>query len=592
MKKIHMLKNTILAVVFLNLSFVSYAQTEPQCGTVVSPEAQAYFEQLLPQIQQFEEEFAELALERSSTAVSSVPIKAHIIRTDAGSGGLALNQFNAAMAIMNDFYANAFLEFFLCEGINYIDDSNLYDFETDEEAAMIATHNVDNVINIYFANTVTSSSSGSGLCGYAYFPGGQEVILMNNSCATNGSTLSHEMGHFFALSHTHGNSNSTLTEELVDGSNCETTGDFICDTPADPQLSFSNVTASCVYTGNAIDANNQFFDPDPLNIMSYSRKDCRTLFSPQQYARIYAVYQASRSALACPSFNVAISADFIRECSNTLDVDFTDNSVGATSWQWDVDGDDIIDYTIQNPSHTYTENGLYDVRLTISDGTNSLTRVYENYIEVGVNDINTTQLTLDLITDDYPNEIAWNLKDSNGTVLYQSPVYVDGVDDFQNFSEDFTINTNECYIFEITDSFGDGICCNQGIGSYTLTTLEGDTVVAGGSYGSGEISYMSNAVLSVEDYFTNQSITVFPNPTNSTLTIKVTNTNILPDSFSVYNMLGQLVMNTSVSQTSDLTIDVSHLNDGMYFIQLNKDNNSTTIPVSYTHLTLPTSDLV
>ncbi|MBR9845654.1 MAG: T9SS type A sorting domain-containing protein [Algicola sp.] len=577
MKKIHMLKNTILAVVFLNLFFVSYAQSEPQCGTVVSPEAQAYFEQLLPQIQQFEDEFAELALQRSSTAVSSVPIKAHIIRTDAGSGGLALNQFNAAMAIMNDFYANAFLEFFLCEGINYIDDSNLYDFETDEEAAMIATHNVDNVINIYFANTVTSSSSGSGLCGYAYFPGGQEVILMNNSCATNGSTLSHEMGHFFALSHTHGNSNSTLTEELVDGSNCETTGDFICDTPADPQLSFSNVTASCVYTGNAIDANNQFFDPDPLNIMSYSRKDCRTLFSPQQYARIYAVYQTSRSALACPSFNVAISADFIRECSNTLDVDFTDSSVGATSWQWDVDGDDIIDYTIQNPSHTYTENGLYDVRLTISDGNNSLTRVYENYIEVGVNDINTTQLTLDLITDDFPNEIEWNLKDSNGIVLYQSPVYVDGVDDFQNFSEDFTINTNECYVFEITDSFGDGICCNQGIGSYTLTTLEGDTVVTGGNYGSGEISYMSNAVLSVEDYFTSQSITAFPNPADASLTIKLSNSNTLPDSLSIYNMLGQLVMNTSVSQTSDLTIDVSHLNDGMYFIQLNKDNNSTTI---------------
>ena len=572
-----MLKNKILAVVFLNLFFVSNAQSEPQCGTVVSPEAQAYFEQLLPQIQQFEDEFAELALQRSSTAVSSVPIKAHIIRTDAGSGGLALNQFNAAMAIMNDFYANAFLEFFLCEGINYIDDTNLYDFETEEEAAMTATHNVDNVINIYFANTVTSSSSGSGLCGYAYFPGGEEVILMANSCATNGSTLSHEMGHFFALSHTHGNSNSTLTEELVDGSNCETTGDFICDTPADPQLSFSNVTASCVYTGNAIDANNQFFDPDPLNIMSYSRKDCRTLFSPQQYARIYAVYQASRSALACPSFNVAISADFTRDCSNTLDVDFIDNSIGATSWQWDVDGDDIIDYTTQNPSHIYTGNGFYDVTLTISDGTNTLTRVYENYIEVGVNDINTTQLTLDLITDDFPNEIEWNLKDSNGTVLYQSPVYVDGVDDFQSFSEDFTIVTNECYVFEITDSFGDGICCNQGVGSYTLTTLEGDTVVTGGNYGSGEISYMSNAVLSVEDYFTSQSITAFPNPTNASLTIKLSNSNTLPDSYSVYNMLGQMVMNASVSKISDLTIDVSQFNDGMYFIQLKKDSNSITI---------------
>ena len=156
MKKVYLLKNTIITVVFLNLFLLSNAQDEPQCGTVISPEAQAYFEQLLPQIQQFEEEFNGLALGRSSTAISSVPIKAHIIRTDTGTGGLQLNQFNAAIALMNSFYANAYLEFFLCEGINYIDDSNLYDFETDEQDAMIAAHSVNNVINIYFANTVLS----------------------------------------------------------------------------------------------------------------------------------------------------------------------------------------------------------------------------------------------------------------------------------------------------------------------------------------------------------------------------------------------------------------------------------------------------
>ena len=577
MKKVYLLKNTIITVVFLNLFLLSNAQDEPQCGTVISPEAQAYFEQLLPQIQQFEEEFNGLALGRSSTAISSVPIKAHIIRTDSGTGGLQLNQFNAALALMNSFYANAYLEFFLCEGINYIDDSNLYDFETDEQDAMIAAHSVNNVINIYFANTVTSSSSGSGLCGYAYFPGGPEVILMDNSCAINGSTLSHEMGHFFALSHTHGNSNGTLTSELVDGSNCDTTGDFICDTPADPQLGYGNVSTSCVYTGNASDVNGQFFNPDPLNIMSYSRKPCRTQFSQQQYGRIYATYQASRGVMACPSFNVDIASDFTIECSNTLDVDFTDNSVGATSWQWDVDGDDIIDYTIPNPSHTYTSGGLYDVTLTISDGSNSLTKVYPDYIEVGVNDINTAQLTLNLVTDDYPAETSWNLKNSSGTVLYASPTYVEGVDDFQSFTENFTISTNECYTFEINDSFGDGICCNEGTGSYSLTTLEGSTVVTGGNYNLGEITYMSNAVLGVEDYFADNSISVYPNPANTTLNIKLSNTNNLPDSFSVYTMLGQVVKTERISQTSDLAIDVSVFSDGMYFIELKKDGSTSTI---------------
>lgn len=581
MKKKYLLRNTVAVILFLFPVLLSYAQIEPQCGTVVSPENQFYFEQLLPQIQQFEGQFSELALQRASTALSSVPIKAHIIRTDAGTGGLSESDLNDAIAFVNGFYANAFLEFFLCDGINYIDDSNLFDFETDEEADMTNANNVSNVINIYFANTVTSSSSGSGLCGYAYFPGGPEVILMANSCTTNGSTLSHEIGHFFALSHTHGNANgatdSALTDELSDGSNCSSAGDFICDTPADPQLGGSNVSTSCLYTGSALDANGQAFNPSTFNIMSYSRRVCRTQFSPQQYARIFAVYQIARSAMACPSFNVDIASSFTLECSNILEVDFIDNSVGATSWEWDVNGDDIIDYSIQNPTHTYTNPGVYDVTLSISNGVNSITKVYQNYIEVGVNEINTTQLILNLVTDDFPNEIAWNLRDSNGTILFSSPIYIDGTDDFQSFTEIFPIATNECYSFEITDGFGDGICCDQGFGSYTLLTLEGDTVTTGGDYGLGETTYISNAVLGVNDYFENNALSVYPNPTNTSLNVKLSNTDELPESFSIYNMLGQQITTELVFRTSDLVIDVSSYSAGMYFIKLKKNDNTKTI---------------
>jgi hypothetical protein len=57
----------------------------------------------------------------------------------------------------------------------------------------------------------------------------------------NTSVLSHEMGHCLGLYHTH---HGTVTEEgdsfqcpeLVNGSNSSTCGDYIADTPADPNI--------------------------------------------------------------------------------------------------------------------------------------------------------------------------------------------------------------------------------------------------------------------------------------------------------------------------------------------------------------------
>ena len=401
---------------------------------------------------------------------------------------------------------------------------------------------------------------------------------MNNSCARNGSTLSHEMGHFFALSHTHGNSNGTLTTELVDGTNCNNSGDFICDTPADPQLGGSNVSNSCLYTGTDIDANGQPFNPDPLNIMSYSRKACRVQFSPQQYARIYAIYQASRSALECPTFNVDIASNYERFCGNNLEVNFTDNSTGATSWEWDVDGDDFVDYTTQNITHTYSNQSNYDVALRISNGNQTITKVFQDYVDDGGEIINTSEVTLTLNMDDWPEETSWRFLDSENNILYTSPIYIEGIDDFTTITETFNVDVNNCYTFQIIDTFGDGICCFSGNGSFSLTTMEGVVIASGGDYQFGTKVFMENNVaLSEADFFLDNSVLVFPNPTEATLNIKLSNTNNLPDSFSVYNMLGQIVKTKSILQTSDLAIDVSSLSNGMYIVELKKDSNTKTI---------------
>lgn len=44
---------------------------------------------------------------------------------------------------------------------------------------------------------------------------------------------------------------------------------------------------------------------------------------------------------------------------------------------------------------------------------------------------------------------------------------------------------NDCYTFTINDAYGDGICCNYGNGSYSITDPDGN-IKSGGSFGASE----------------------------------------------------------------------------------------------------------
>lgn len=53
------------------------------------------------------------------------------------------------------------------------------------------------------------------------------------------------------------------------------------------------------------------------------------------------------------------------------DQTFTSDPGGVLAWQWDLDGDSIIDSTVQNPSFVYTACGDYNVTLTTVDATHA-----------------------------------------------------------------------------------------------------------------------------------------------------------------------------------------------------------------------------
>lgn len=65
-----------------------------------------------------------------------------------------------------------------------------------------------------------------------------------------------------------------------------------------------------------------------------------------------------------------------------LDVQFTDKSTGnISSWEWDLNGDGVIDSVVQDPLYTYEGSGNYTVSLTVKGPNGNDTEVKKDYIE-------------------------------------------------------------------------------------------------------------------------------------------------------------------------------------------------------------------
>jgi len=324
-----------------------------------------------------------------------IPVVAHIVRRDNGTGGLPLSQLDQAMIDLNVGYANTGMVFYLVD-ILYIDDTDHYEnINSDADIdALISESPVADVINVYFTEVL--QKAGNGLCGRGSFTTSTpQGIAMANDCSGtswNPSTFPHEVGHFFDLFHTHETANG---DELVDGSNCGSAGDLLCDTPADPRLITDsedagyNCNSSCVYFGTETDANDDSYNPDTSQMMSYAPKTCRTVFSPLSEARAVNTLLVERPNLlshGCPP-EADAGGNVTAECeSPTTTAVLLDGSGSSDpdndplTFLWEASGITWDDDTLEQPTGNFPM-GTTEVTLTVSDGFYTVTDVIEVTVE-------------------------------------------------------------------------------------------------------------------------------------------------------------------------------------------------------------------
>ena len=159
-------------------------------------------------------------------------------------------------------------------------------------------------INVFVSNNVVGPNCGSSVFGGFDSRRGARIYIELGCGDRPEIQLAKHMGTLFGLLDT----NNDGSNELVDRSNCSTTGDNLCSTPADPygyirdemtglwemtpDPTLVPYNVGCEFVWETLDDNGEFFTPSTTNIMS--QYPCKCEFTLEQFQIMSEAYLASR----------------------------------------------------------------------------------------------------------------------------------------------------------------------------------------------------------------------------------------------------------------------------------------------------------
>ncbi len=455
---------------------------------------------------------------------------------------------------------------------------------------------------------------GGGILGYAQFPGGPAatdgVVLQYNtvgSRATPGSaspynlgrTATHEIGHWLNLRHIWGDAN--CGSDLVSDTPTHTTSNFGC--PSYPK------TNTCTGGGTEM----------TMNYMDYTDDACMYMFSAGQKARSQALFATGGARVgiltsvgcSAPSggttCNVPSGLSSSSITSNAATVSWA-GATGATSYSLQYKTAAALTWnTVAVSSTSYALSGLvasttynFQVASVCSGGTSAYSSAASfttSAVSTTCSDTwesNNTTATAKTIT------VATNIQATIGTSTDKDYFKFSNTTAAKNIKVTLT-NLPGDYDLKLYKGTSTLLGTSQNAGTTSESLIYNTTSAAATYYAyvygynsafsatscytlRAEISSstfvrMSGETESDESMIIEGALSIYPNPTNGTLNIRLQPEADLNQTVSVYNSLGQLVDSYELSFTKNqpaVEIRMNDLTDGIYFVRVFDGNTVQT----------------
>jgi len=249
------------------------------------------------------------------------------------------------------------------------------------------------------------------------------------------------------------------------------------------------------------------------------------------------------------------AADNTEVCEGEI-VNFFDQSTGGvTEWLWTFEGGSPATSTFQNPMVAYFNAGTYDVTLEVTDGSETMTLIIEDYITV-ITDPEQAA------TPEGENEVCTNF----GEPTQYTTAGAAGADTYTwelSPTDAGTISGNGTSITVDWTMNWEGTA---------VLKVRGENDCGEGAF-SADFEILCSVCTGIDETVLNKAINIYPNPTNGNLNIKLAEKLGKVD-ISVVNVLNETMINLSedIRFEKTMSLDLSDLSSGLYFVRIKSAN--------------------
>jgi len=301
----------LVHIVFFLLTVVGSSYSQSFCGT---PQGKEFMKPLIANKANWD------ATIKRGSMLRFVPVNFIRVGQNNGDGRTSKELCYKTICIINENYKELGVDIHLyVKGFSELNSTSLYTNAWDNGGLMSSAKDRA-AMNIFCVGDIVNRRDPnlpSTTAGF-YSPGsvtfGDYIVIRNDQLGIDNLTIEHEVGHYFTLAHTHRGwedepwnpddydekieattissiQTSPVPIELVDRSNCETSGDFICDTQADYGRGQS--CNCCTLNETILDRNCDTLMPMMNNIMSYSGNCADWQFSDDQILAMKASFDSA-----------------------------------------------------------------------------------------------------------------------------------------------------------------------------------------------------------------------------------------------------------------------------------------------------------